>query len=107
MAKKAAKKARTPKQTARKPKQERFAEMADAKIPDLDAAARAYAEGRDERMAQTKVEKELKTKLIDKMHQHKRTTYRFDDVSIELVPEGEKVKVRIKGDDAEELQEES
>lgn len=96
MAKKA-KVAKEPKQ--KKLKQADLPGMADRKIPDLHAAAEAYVEGRDERMAMTKQEVELKQTLIDKMHEHKRTSYKCDDIEIELKPEGETVKVKRRKDD--------
>ena len=86
-----------------KPKQQDLPGMSERKIPDLHAAAESYAEGRDERMAHTKREVELKTRLLELMHKYKKTVYQFDDVKIEVVPEGEKVRVRIKKDgDADE-----
>jgi hypothetical protein len=82
-----------------KPKQASLPTMEDRRIPDLHSAAERYVEGRDERMAQTKLEVELKTKLIAKMHEHQKTTYLCDDIEIKLMPEGETVKVKRRKDD--------
>jgi hypothetical protein len=69
--------------------------MADAAITELNQAALDYAEGRDERMEMTKREVELKTRLIGLLHKHGKTKYVYEDIEIELIPEGEKVRVRI------------
>jgi hypothetical protein len=76
-------------------KQKELPGMEDRSIADLNQAALDYAEGRDERMELTKKEVELKTALIAMMHRHGKKTYKYEDIEIELVPEGEKVKVRI------------
>lgn len=84
-------------------KQKELPGMEDRRIADLDQAALDYAEGRDERMEMTKKEVELKTALIGLMHKHSKKTYTYNGISVELVPEGEKVKVRVakEKDDAE------
>lgn len=82
----------------KKKAQPRLPSMEDSAITELNQAALDYAEGRDERMEMTKQEVELKTKLIALMHKHGKTVYKYEDIEIELVPEGEKVKVRIKKD---------
>ena len=81
-----------------KPKQGDLPTMEDRKIPELHAAAEEYADGRDDRMAMTKKEVDLKTRLIDLMHRFKKTTYSFNGLTIELIPEKEKVRVRIAKD---------
>jgi hypothetical protein len=92
---------------AKKAKQEDLPGMEDRKIAELEAAALEYAEGRDERMEMTKREVELKTKLIALMHKHGKTIYRCGDIEIEVVPEKEKIKVRVhkekEGGDLEDL----
>lgn len=75
--------------------------MGDAAITELNQAALDYAEGRDERMEMTKREVELKTRLIALMHKHSKKTYVYEDIEIEIVPEGEKVKVRIRKEKGE------
>ena len=84
------------KAATKKAKQEDLPGMENRQIPDLDEAAREYAEGRDERMEMTRKEVELKTNLIEMMHKHKKKTYIYDGIEIELVPEGEKVKVKVR-----------
>lgn len=76
--------------------------MEDREIRAISTAALDYAEIRDERQQLTTREVELKTKLIDLMHANKKTEYEFKNVSIKLVVEKEKVRVRIKKDEAEE-----
>lgn len=79
----------------------------DNKIAELEAAALEYAEGRDERMEMTKREVELKKSLLALMHRHKKTIYKCGEIEIRVVPEGEKVKVKIhkekESSDLEEL----
>lgn len=89
-------------QASKKKAQPRLPTMEDSAITELNQAALDYAEGRDERMEMTKREVELKTKLIALMHKHGKTTYVYEDIEIELVPEGEKVKVRIRKGGKEE-----
>lgn len=83
-------------------KQKDLPGMGDRRINELDQAALDYAEGRDERMELTKKEVELKTALISMMHRHNKKTYKYEDIEIELVPEGEKVRVRIAKKDEED-----
>ena len=92
---------------AKKPKQDDLPGMEDRKIAELEAAALEYAEGRDERMDMTKREVELKTKLLALMHKHGKTTYKCGDIEITIVPEGEKIKVKVhkEKEESEDLQE--
>ena len=76
--------------------------MEDREIKALHDAALDYAEIRDERQALTLREVELKTKLIDLMHQHKKTEYQKGNISISLVVEKEKVRVRVKKEESDE-----
>jgi hypothetical protein len=69
--------------------------MEDRKITMLNNAALSYAEIRDERMAWTKKEVDAKKKVSDLMHAHKKTHYKWANILIDLVPEGEKVKVTV------------
>lgn len=85
-----------------KAKQKELPGMEDKKLEDLEAAAVEYAEGRDERMEMTKKEVELKTNLMGMMHRYKKKTYVCDGIEINVVPEGEKVKVRIHKEKEEE-----
>ena len=76
--------------------------MEDRTIKALEDAALDYAEIRDERQALTLREAELKTKLIDLMHQLKKTEYQKGNISISLVVEKEKVRVRVKKEESDE-----
>jgi hypothetical protein len=76
----------------------------DREITSLQDAALDYAELRDARIAASAAEVQAKTTLLDLMHSYKRTTYKHDNVFIEIVPEGEKLKVKIlkEGEEAPE-----
>jgi hypothetical protein len=78
-----------------KQKQEALPGMADRKIKALQDAAMDYADIRDQRVALTAQEVELKEKLIDLMHKHERETYTYQGVTITLVHEEESVKVKV------------
>lgn len=74
-------------------------------IPEVTAAAKAYAEKRDARMALLKEEVDLKNALISLMHQHGLLLYQDTNedppVLVELKT-SEKVKVKIgSGEDGE------
>jgi hypothetical protein len=64
--------------------------------PDIEEAAAKYVEARDERMSLTKREVETKAVLLATMKAHKLDKYRCDseDLEVEIVPEGETVKVK-------------
>lgn len=63
---------------------------------DIEKAAAAYVEARDERMMLTKREVETQAKLLTAMKAHGLSKYRCDseDLEVEVVPEAEKAKVR-------------
>lgn len=95
-----------PKAAAKKgPRQTSLLGMADRKIAALQEAALSYAECRDQRIALLDQESELKQELLDLMHKHKKTHYVYGNVAIDIVPEGEKLKVKIKS--ADEVEEPS
>lgn len=79
-----------------KARQERLPGTGDAKLADLHKAALDYADIRDQRQALTNEEVELKGRLLELMHKHKKEEYVYEDVSIRVVHEEENVKVRIK-----------
>lgn len=81
---------------AKSSKQEALPGMADRKLKDLHDAAISYAEKRDERQQLLAEEVELKGKLLDLMHKHKKEEYTYEDVHISIVHEEETVKVKIK-----------
>jgi len=68
----------------------------DAAITEIQNAMIAYVEHRDERMAMTKPEGELKDKLIKAMQKHKRSRYVYQGrvVEIEETPGTVNVTVR-------------
>lgn len=82
----------------KKPRQARLPEMEDPAIEGLESAAEAYAEIRDERQALTLKEVALKTRLLDIMHDNKKTEYNHGGVSIKVLVEKEKVRVKIHKD---------
>lgn len=86
------------------PRQKALPGMEDRAIRALQDAALTYAECRDQRIGLSEQEGELKSELLDLMHKHKKTHYAHGSVLIDIVPEGEKLKVRIKkADEVEEL----
>jgi hypothetical protein len=85
-----------------KPKQARLAGFEDAKIEALEAGAEEYVSARDKRMALTEVEVEAKAKLLRLMHDSGRSSYTRNGYSITVVPEGEKIRVKIKHEEEDE-----
>lgn len=65
------------------------------RIPDLHAKALEYASARDARMEALETEVGLKGELLDLMKKHKKTTYMAEGLDIEIVPTGEKLRVRV------------
>ena len=87
--------------TTSKPKQARLKGMEDPAIAGLEAAAEEYVDIRDQRQALTKEEVELKGKLLKIMHDNGKKTYNHGGVSVQVVVEKEKVRVRIAKTDGE------
>jgi hypothetical protein len=86
-----------PKLVAKKgPRQQSLPGLEDRAIAVLDDAALSYAEIRDQRMELTLQETQAKDKVSKLMHKRGKTKYQHGNILIELIPEGEKVKVRIK-----------
>jgi hypothetical protein len=67
-------------------------------IKEIDAAAEAYIEARDERMELTKREVEAKSLLLEAMQKHNVDTYCDESATpallVTLIPGEDKVKVR-------------
>jgi hypothetical protein len=72
-------------------------------IPEVDSAAADYVRKRDRRQELTKLEVEAKQRLIDVLHTHEKAIgrdgehvlrYKHEDLMVELMPEGEKLRVR-------------
>lgn len=78
------------------PRQTTLPGMADRKIAALENAALHYADVRDERMRWTKQEVDAKKEVQRLMHEQNRERYERDGIEIELVPEGENVRVRVR-----------
>lgn len=85
--------------------------VAPDRIPELDAAGAAYDAVKKERMELTKREVEAKKKVIDLVHKHEKALgrdpkgaihYKTDEMSVDLTPSDEKLKVKLKGDEDEE-----
>lgn len=96
----AAKKAAPP--VKKGPRQTSLPGMEDRAIKALDDAALSYAEVRDQRIAFSQSEGEAKKQLLGLMHAHKKKSYRHNNIAIEIVPEGEKLKVKIKEQGSDE-----
>lgn len=76
----------------------------DRAIKSLEDAAQDYAHIRDERMTLTESEATLKVNLLALMKEHGKTVYHRGSVTITVVAEREKVKVRVrKASEAGEL----
>jgi hypothetical protein len=80
-------------------KQKRLPGVEDPEIEELVSAAESYAEIRDQRMALTPQETELKGELLKLMHKYKRKTYKHNGIEINVVTEEETVRVRVKHED--------
>lgn len=78
------------------PRQQRLPEMEDPKITVLEDKALAYAEVRDQRMALSSREIELKGQIMDLMKAQKREHYKRGNIKIDIVHEKENVKVKVK-----------
>lgn len=83
-----------PKAGAGRPRQQDLIE--DRAIKPLEDAASEYAQMRDERMVLTESEATLKVNLLAMMKKHGKTVYHRGGVTITVVAEKEKVKVRVK-----------
>jgi len=82
---------------AARKKQEELPGMENmADIPELEEAALDYAAIRDDRMKLMGEEVEKKTGLLGLMKKHGRKTYTCENITIELVPGEETVKVKVK-----------
>lgn len=81
--------------------QRRLPGMEDDKIQGIEDAAVDYAKARDRRQAASIVEKEAKDLMMAQMHKAGKTKYVRGEIYAEILPEGEKLKVRIGGPPAE------
>jgi hypothetical protein len=83
------------------PDQKRLPGTEDSAIEELEEAAQSYAKVRDSRVALSRKEIDQKGILLNIMKRHKKTVYRHGQISIEIIPEGERLKVRIVDEDDE------
>ena len=87
------------------PKQARLPGTEDAPIQALESAAERYAEIRDERIALSKEEGELKAGLLILMKKNGKTAYKHNGVEIWIELEEETVKVKIRKEEKDEVDE--
>lgn len=85
----------------KKDQQAHLPTMEPPKLPAVDAAAKRYAEARDERMGAGKQERECKVELLGMLANEGITEYENGDVWIK-VEKTEKLRVRIGGVDGED-----
>ncbi len=67
-------------------------------IPELEQLGYEYASLRDQRMELLKQEVELKRKSLEAMKRHHLTEYKYQDLSMKIVPGEEKLKVTVEKD---------
>lgn len=92
-----------------KPKQAHLIGMEPPSVPEIDKAASAYCDVRDQRMEMTKVEVEKKTILLHVMQKHGFKVYDLPDGSGKQVvcTSKDNVRVRAKQDPDGELNEDA
>jgi len=88
--------------TNKKPREQSLPGMEDRQISELHDKALQYAEIRDERMRLNGEEVELKTELLGLMKKHKKETYKYNGVEINIVHEEESIRVRVRQKEADE-----
>lgn len=76
--------------------------LEDAQIEELETIATEYKKQQKKRMSYLSKEVEQKGLLLEAMKRHKKKHYKFEDLEIEIVPTGEKLRVKIKKEDDEE-----
>ena len=77
------------------PKNQPLPGMEDRTIQALEDVGAAYADMRDQRMALTKEEAELKATALNLMIKHDKTIYRSASVLIRRIPGEEDLKVKL------------
>ena len=101
MAKRGRPKKDASKAKVKKSGQRRLPGMEDDKIQGIEDAAVDYAQARDKRQAASIKEKGTKDLMMAQMHKAGKTKYVRGEIYAEIMPEGEKLKVRIGGPPAE------
>lgn len=84
------------------PKQKNLPGMEDAKLEKLHELADEYVDVRDKRMALNAEEKPIKEALLKLMKTHKKTHYQYNGLTIDVIHENEKVRVKLHKDAEEE-----
>ena len=79
----------------RRPKQPPLDGMDNPRIADLDQAAEAYADIRDQRIALNREEHQLKEQTLELMHKWKRVIYRHDGIDIRVIHGADDLKVKV------------
>lgn len=90
---------RTTTPPAHPPRSQDLPGMDDRALGDLEQIALDYADVRDDRMALTKSESELKQQAIALLKKHHKTHYRRGGIELTLVPGEDTLRVRVKRDD--------
>lgn len=87
-----------------RPRQARLPGTEDNRIAAIETAAEHYASVRDERMSLSKQEHEAKDDVHAAMRKAGKTHYSRGGITVDIVPEEETVKVRIKpaGEESDE-----
>lgn len=86
----------TPRLAKKQPRTGSLPGLEDHAIRALDNAAAEYADIRDQRMALTNQEVDLKSRALKLMKKYGKTTYKHNGVSIEIVAGDESIKVKVK-----------
>jgi len=96
----AAKKAAPP--VKKGPRQTSLPGMEDRAVQELDDAALSYDEVKKARMKLTVKEKDAKDLISSMMHKAGKKHYAHGNIVVDIVPEGEKVKVKVTAEGSDE-----
>ena len=96
---------KTKKPKEKRPRQGHLEGMAPPSIEEIDKAAEAYREARDERMELTEEEVVKHQALLDAMHKHELKSYEYDGYTVKVLDTA-KVKVKKKKEPKAEGEEE-
>ena len=87
---------------ARKNKGQERLPGTEGEISELEQLGHEYAALRDSRMELLKQEVELKKKTLKAMHRNNLTTYKYQDIEMEVVPGKEKLRVVVEKEATED-----
>lgn len=90
------------KRKQRQPRQRSLPGTQSPKNQAIETAAHNYMEARDERMEHTTIEVDKKGKLLAAMNKANLTTYRRNGLTVEIVNEKQKLKVRHKAKEVDD-----